>query len=100
MRLVKQDGYPFFHFPALGKVPAGGAVVLLKVILMTTRGAAFTEPMRCARVLVFAGLMAGMKRGHRTKTPSNSRMPFKTRFVFTPYTQIERFLPPKRSSAD
>jgi hypothetical protein len=30
-------------------------------------------------------LMAGMKRGHRIRTPNNSTTPFKTRFVFIPY---------------
>jgi len=83
--VVKQHDHPLVHFPALGKVLDGGAAVLVKGILMTTRGAAFTEPMRCARNLVFAGLMAGMKRGHRIRTPNNRTTPFKTRFVFIPY---------------
>ena len=83
--VVKQHDHPFVHFPALGKVLDGGAAVLVKGILMTTRGAAFTEPMRCARNLVFAGMMAGMKRGHRIRTPNNSTTPFKTRFVLIPY---------------
>jgi len=56
--VVKQHDHPFVHFPALGKVLGGGAAVLVKGILMTTRGAAFTEPMRCARALVLAGWLS------------------------------------------
>jgi hypothetical protein len=36
MRLVKQLGYPFFHFPTIGTMPSVRAAVLLKAILMTT----------------------------------------------------------------
>jgi hypothetical protein len=47
-----RTGYPFSHFPVRGTVRVG-FVVLLKVELMTTRGAAFTDLMRSARTLGF-----------------------------------------------
>jgi len=96
--VVKQQDHPFVQFPALGKVLDGGAAVLVKAILMTTRGAAFTEPMRCARNLVFAGLMAGMKRGHRIRTPNNSTPPFKTRLVLIRYRHRQLRVQPRRAN--
>lgn len=82
IRLVKRTVSS--HLPTLGELLAETAV-LLKGMLMTTRGAAFTDPMRCARVLVFAGEMADMNREHNIRTPSNSSTRFKTCFMFITY---------------
>ena len=68
----------------LGEVLAG-ALVLLKVMLMTTRGAAFTEPMRCARALVLA--KGGKLTPMRIRTPITIRTPLKASLVFILYRQ-------------
>ena len=68
----------------LGKVLAG-PVVLLKVILMSTRGAAFTEPMRCAQGFGFGRMGQADADVEQHQKPSTIRRPFKTRFVFIPY---------------
>jgi hypothetical protein len=80
-----RTGYPFAHFPLLGKVLVG-AGVLLKVELMTTRGAAFTELMRCAWALVF--VTGGIKLAtmqNRLRIPITIRTPLKASLVFILY---------------
>jgi hypothetical protein len=81
-----RTGYPFSHFPVLGKVLVG-AVVLLKVELMTTRGAAFTELMRCARALalVFAGGVKLATMQNRIRIPITIRTPLKASLEFILY---------------
>ena len=54
LRRLKQHGYPFSHFPVLGKALAG-AVVLLKVKVAETLATWFTLLMRCARALILGG---------------------------------------------
>ena len=79
-----RTGYPFTHFPVPGRVLVG-AVVLLNVELMTTRGAAFTELMRCARALVFTGGVKLATMQNRLRIPITIRTPLKASLVFILY---------------
>jgi hypothetical protein len=67
-----------------GKVLVG-AVALLKGELMTTRGAAFTELMRCARTLVFTGGAKLATMQNRPRIPPTIRTPLKAGLVFILY---------------
>ena len=79
----------FTYFPVLGKVLVG-AGVLLNVELMTRRGAAFTELMRCARALVFTGGLKLATMQNRLRIPITIRTPRKASLVFILYRHRRR----------